>query len=129
MPQQITISVKLTATIEYDDEAGVFVSRTPVLNIFSQGDSEVEAKEALEEAIVMQLRASYRFDRIHQLLVRAGFTKIVGLGPPDDIETFSGQYVSVDVTEHNDKAKHYEIEVPMTLVAAAAQNNGWQLSH
>jgi predicted RNase H-like HicB family nuclease len=129
MPQTITIAVKVSATIVYDEEAGAFVSRSPLLNIFSQGNSESEAKEALEEAIGMQLRAAYRFDRLHQLLVRAGFTKMTGEGiPPAELKSFPGEYVSV-TTEHAENAKQFEIEVPLTLIAAAANNHGWQPSH
>jgi predicted RNase H-like HicB family nuclease len=128
MAQRITIAVKVLATIEYDAEACVFVSSCPVLKMFSQGESEPEAKEALEEAIGMQLTAAYRFDRIHQLLVRSGFTKMTGIGAPDDAENFPGEYVSV-TTEHAEKAKQFEIEVPLTLLAAAANNHEWQPSH
>jgi predicted RNase H-like HicB family nuclease len=128
MAQRITIKVKVLASIEYDTEAGVFVSSCPVLKMFSQGESEPEAEEALKEAIGMQLTAAYHFDRIHQLLVRAGFTNMTGLGPPSDPESFPGEYISV-TTEHAEKAKQFEIEVPLTLLAAAANNHGWQPSH
>ena len=128
MPQVITISVKLSATVDYEEESGVFVSRSPLLNIISQGDSEAEAKEALGEAIGMQLAALYKFDRLHQLLLRAGFTNMTGIGPPEDIESFPGEYVSV-TAEHSDRANQFEIEVPLTLVAAAAKNHAWQHSH
>jgi predicted RNase H-like HicB family nuclease len=127
MAQSISIAVKVLATIEYDEEAGVHVSRCPVLKIFSQGDSEAEATEAIEEAVKMHLMAAYKFDRLHQLLLRAGFNKMVGMGAPADPDSFPGQYVAV--MEHADKAKQVEIEVPLTLVAAAANNHGWQLSH
>ena len=122
---QISIAVKVRVTIQHDDEAGVFASHCPILNIFSQGESETEAKEAIEEAIVLQLAAAFKYDRLHQLLVRSGFTRMAtSSGPPSP--SFPGQYVAVGVL---DKVKEYEIEVPLTLVAAAAKNPEWQLSH
>jgi predicted RNase H-like HicB family nuclease len=131
MAQRISIAVKVLATVEYDNEAGVFVSNSPALKIFSQGQTEDEAREALEEAIEMQLVAAYKFDRLHQLLFRAGFTQMVGgnLGP-QALESIEGQYVRV-MTEKEvaEKAKQFEIEVPLELIAAAANNPGWQLSH
>lgn len=124
---QISIAVKVLVTIQRDDEAGVFVSRCPVLNIFSQGESEDEAKAAIEEAVRLQLMTAYRFDRLHQLLLRSGFINMTGGPDVDDLESLPGQYVAVNVA---DKTKQFKIEVPLTLVAAAAANNsGWQLSH
>lgn len=122
---QINIVFKLSIKIRPDDEAGVFVSQCPLLNIFSQGETEEEAKEALQEAVTLQLRALYKFDRLHQVLTRSGFT-MGEMGASPDLTNYPGQFVGV--MEQN--AKSMEIEVPMTLVAAAAaQRSGWQLSH
>jgi predicted RNase H-like HicB family nuclease len=125
MAQLINIAVKVNVKVRHDEEAGVFVSHCPVLNIFSQGETEDEAKQAIEEAVKLHLIVAFRFDRLHQLLLRSGFT--MGTGVPD-LESFPGEYVAL--TEVPDNSKQFKIEVPLTLVAAAAKNNPqWQLSH
>ncbi len=123
---QINIIFKLSVTIRHDEEAGAFVSHCPLLNIFSQGDSEEEAKEAVKEAVSLQLNALYQFDRLHQLLLRSGFTSMSGKASAPDLNTYPGQYIGVLERD----AKAFEIEVPLTLVAAAAaaNNPSWQLS-
>ena len=47
--------------IAYDKEAAVYVSYCPVYKIFSQGDSEAEALEAILGAI--KLRADFMYHR------------------------------------------------------------------
>jgi predicted RNase H-like HicB family nuclease len=126
MAQSISIAVKVKVTVEPDKEAGVFVSHCPVLRMFSQGDTEDEAKEAIEEAIGLHLKTAFRFGRLHQLLIRAGFDHMRGGMTASDLEACD-QYVSVE--HHSDDQKEFEIEVPLTLVAAAAaKSNQWQPS-
>lgn len=120
MAQLINIKVKVLVNVRPDDEAGVFVSHCPVLNVYSQGESEEEAKEAIQEAIQLKLAIAYRFDRLHQILTRSGFSRMVG--QISDLPSEPIQYVSVMAIP--DKSKQFEIEVPMALVAAAAQNPG-----
>jgi predicted RNase H-like HicB family nuclease len=126
MAQIITIAVKLLASSQRDEEAGVFVSRCPALNIFSQGETEDEAKAAIEEAVTLHLKTAYRFDRLHQLLVRAGFEMVSG----SPLASFQGEYVAVtevSETPMRGKSTDFEIEIPLTLVAAAAANTHHQL--
>ena len=123
---QINIVFKLSITIQPNEEAGAFVSHCPLLNIFSQGESQEEAQEAIQEAVTLQLRALYKFDRLHQLLTRSGFSMMSGNTQAKDLENFPGQYVGVV----DEGTKAIEIEVPLTLVAAAAaQGSEWQHSH
>ena len=127
MAQSISIAVKVNVTVEPDKEAGVFVSHCPVLRIFSQGETEEQAKEAIEEAITLHLKTAFRFGRLHQLLLRAGFNQMRGAMKLPDLDAYD-QYVAVK--HHGDSRKQFEIEVPLTLIAAAAaQSNEWQLSH
>ena len=50
-PEEHIIEVRFRGTIKYDKEANVYVAHTPELNIFSQGETVLQARQALEDAI------------------------------------------------------------------------------
>jgi predicted RNase H-like HicB family nuclease len=117
MAQSISIAVKVLCTIRRDEEADVFVSHCPVLSVFSQGESQEEAREAIEEAIGLHLKTAYKFDRLDQVLRRAGFKEFSGAISPEEPAQF------VSVIEHGDYSQHeVNIEVPLTLLAAQSSS-------
>lgn len=61
MKRFLSVSAPLDARIAYDTEAAVFVAYDPVFNVYSQGESEQEARVALAGALT--LRAQYIADR------------------------------------------------------------------
>lgn len=63
----------LPCHIKRDDEAGVFVSHCPSLNVYSQGETEREAIDAIQSALHLYISAAYRFDKLDQILHQAGF--------------------------------------------------------
>lgn len=125
MAQLISVAVKVRCMIKRDDEADVYVSHVPILNLYSQGETEAEAKEAIEEAVLLYLKAAYKFDRMDQLLRRSGFTTVLSGSPPN----FSDDTEFIAVQERQSEyAGHVEIEVPLTLLAAQYANECQQLS-
>lgn len=61
MKRSLIAGESLDARIAYDTEAAVFVAYDPVFNVYSQGESELEAREALAGAL--RLRAKFVADR------------------------------------------------------------------
>ncbi len=59
MSSSIGVQFNLRAGVKYDDAAGVYVSCCPALEVFSQGETLEEAKDALTGAIVLYLRYCY----------------------------------------------------------------------
>jgi predicted RNase H-like HicB family nuclease len=50
------MSYRLPAVLWYDDRLSLYVSRCPPLGLYSQGESEAQAKEAIESAVTIYLR-------------------------------------------------------------------------
>ena len=74
----------LTCLVRHDAEAAVFVSHCPALGVYSQGESEEEAREAIKSAATLYVEAAYDFDRLDQVLRRAGFRRVApGSQPPE----------------------------------------------
>jgi len=129
---KLEMDIKLRAAVRYDDEAAVWVSWCPALDVYSQGTSRVRAQAAIEEALVMYVRFCYQKKILGQVLSNRGFTA----SKPDKTATHSGgdevfeEFISVrSVQEHanartvQEQAKHtpsiFDVIVPLPLVAAA----------
>jgi predicted RNase H-like HicB family nuclease len=69
----VQMNFNLRGLVRHDDEASVFVSQCPALGIYSQGETIAEAREAINSAVAMYLATAYEFDRLDQVLRRAGF--------------------------------------------------------
>lgn len=119
---------KLTAATRYDDGAGVHVAWCPALDIFTQGETEAQAKLALEDAIAMYLKHCYRRGILESLLQGRGFepTDV----PPSKTETGeSGEYISVrpmrdEVEAGKSFGALFPIEVPLELIMNGAGGLG-----
>ncbi|MCI0529555.1 MAG: hypothetical protein L0Y56_19105 [Nitrospira sp.] len=55
----VQLNVKLSCVIWEDEDTGVYVSKCPSLDIYSQGESEGQAFEAIKSAVKMYLHAAY----------------------------------------------------------------------
>jgi hypothetical protein len=69
----ITFKAKLKAGIKYDKHANVYVTFTPALGIYSQGESAQQAKRALEDAVKSFLFVSYKKGVLAKLIKSADF--------------------------------------------------------
>ena len=108
----VQIVANLIGLVRKDTEADVFVSHCPSLGLYSQGETEDEAVEAIRSAVHLYLDAAYAHDRLDLVLRRGGFRPIEpGTPQPQPFD----EYVAIGAQE----AKQVEIKVPLTLVAAA----------
>ena len=62
------IEAELLASVYRDDDANVFVSRVPVLDVYSQGATAQEALRAIEHAVRLYFVAAYNRGVLRQIL-------------------------------------------------------------
>lgn len=103
---QIKLDVRLRAGIKYDEDAEVFVTYAPALQISSQGESKITAKEALIDAVQMLLTTAYEKGVLDKMLHGAGLFSISDRARMEEIRISGGEYVSLEAVEL--EQKHFE---------------------
>ena len=86
---KIQITAQLDVGVRWDEQARVFVSYAPALQLYSQGPSEEEAFRAIESAIRMYIVTAHEANKLSDTLNRlgfslkrgGGFTAPSGIGP------------------------------------------------
>lgn len=119
---KLEIGIKLRAAVRYDQEAEVWVSWCPALDVYSQGTTRQRAQSAIEEALLMYVRHCFSKKKLGQILNRRGFAPV---GPHDepmgDDEAFD-EFINVRVVSERPQytPSIFDVTVPLPLVAAAA---------
>ena len=116
---QFRLVAQLRGVIRYDEDAKVFVSYCPALNIFSQGESEELAQRALGSAVGLFLHACYERGQLDQALREAGFSKssCTGLVP---VESHPGQEWIAAEERYNEV---FDFDAPLHLIASQHTQN------
>ena len=104
------VTFNFNITLRPDPVADVVVSYCPALGIYSQGQDEAEAQQAIQEALGLYLETAFEHDRLDQILRRAGFAQLSSMSLEDAIQN-QMEYVAV----HHEK--EIPIEVPLYLLA------------
>lgn len=105
----VQMMFNLKCLVRYDAEAGVFVSHCPALKLYSQGDTAEEANEAIKSAVSLYVETAYNFDRLDQVLRRAGFHLV----PPGS--QLPSEFIAV---KHEGDVREIDISVPVTLLSS-----------
>jgi len=120
---KLEIAIKLKAAVRYDEEAGVWVSWCPALDVYSQGTSRQRAQEAVEEALVMYVRYCFQKKKLGKVLDARGFEPVNRGSHPvenadgdDQFDEFIGVRV---VHDQRHTPTIFDITVPLPLVATA----------
>lgn len=113
----IKFNIKLTAGIKHDKDADVFVSYAPAIGVYSQGETELQAKRALKDAIRLFLIASYKNGVLEQILKNAGFADIKSA---EELRGSGIDYISVEeveesILEKNDFDDVFEVSTSLDL--------------
>lgn len=118
----VKIHMQLTCTVRKDEETDCYVSHCPILNVFSAGNSELEALEAIRSALKMYALALYKQNRLDEKLLTTGFC------PVSDKKELSNadQFVSVEISKEQvdvgrDRVQTIEVDVPLELIVSAHQ--------
>lgn len=107
----IECKFRLLAGLRFDEDAGVWVAFTPALDLYSQGRTKEEAKEAITSAAHLYLEGHYTAGSLHDTLCKRGFIPTENPFTPQ--ARAEEEFISLN--EYTDKS---EIEVPMHLMRA-----------
>jgi predicted RNase H-like HicB family nuclease len=115
----IKFTIQMNCGVRHDEEADVFVSYCPRLDVYSQGDTENGAIEGIRSAIALHISTAFDYNRLDQVLRKAGFQRMSGEPSAADLLAQPvDEFVHVQVKQHDYKC--VPIEVPLTLLAAQA---------
>ena len=109
----IKIHMQLTCTVREDKDTNCYVSHCPILNVFSAGNSELEAIEAIRSALKMYARALLKQNRLGEKLQTVGFTLV----SDGDALPKAEQFIAVEVGR--DQLQTVEVDVPLLLTMNA----------
>jgi predicted RNase H-like HicB family nuclease len=93
MLMDLDITFRLRAGIRYDDAAGVHVTFCPALDVYSQGDTEAEARTALDNSVRLYLKICYERSILDNILNARGFSvnrEPAGAAPRSSSDGFDG---------------------------------------
>jgi predicted RNase H-like HicB family nuclease len=76
----IELTINMECGIGRDEDADVYVSHCPALNVYSQGETEEEALEAIKSAVSMHLTTAFDFNRLEKVLRKCGFEQMRSAG-------------------------------------------------
>lgn len=111
----IQFTIKMNVGVRQDEDAGVYVSHCPSLEIFSQGETEDEAVEAIKSAITLHLTTAFDFNRLDKVLRKAGFEKFSAGGEQDSSQGEDREFVAVHVKQDK-QYRNVPITLPLTLL-------------
>jgi predicted RNase H-like HicB family nuclease len=96
---KIQITAQLDVGVRWDEQARVFVTYAPALELYSQGPTEEEAFRAIESAMRLYLIAAHGTNKLDDVLKRGGFVLKrggVALAPRIGSESpTDGQYIKI----------------------------------
>jgi predicted RNase H-like HicB family nuclease len=114
---EMKIRYSVRAFTRYDARAHVFVARCPAIDVITQGETEAEAAEAVEFAVVRTLEFMYLQGTLNRALLERGLV-------PHDPRVAVGANDATDssgATPWSEKA--FDIEVPVELVRRSAASS------
>lgn len=114
----IKFEAKLTAGIKFDEGSKVFVTFAPALNLYSQGETELQAKHALRDAVQSFLSVAYKNKVLDRCLKLDGFKKDAE-GENQGIFQEATEYINVEemILERNKFRDVFEIPASLPLEA------------
>ena len=105
----IIFKARLKAGIKYDEDAKVYITYSPALGIYSQGENAIQAKLALEDAVESFFSVAYKKGVLERLLKNVEFSS-------------KDEFVSVEekILEKNHFQDIFDFRAYLPLVASVA---------
>lgn len=103
------IHFRMKIPAEVKREGNWFVSRSPHLDVYSQGQTPDEALKNLVEALQLFMESCFERGVLEQVLKDCGFR------PAHDVH--------VNTRHHREQDQYVDVDVPFSLVANAAANH------
>lgn len=117
---QFRLVAQLRGFIRHDTDAHVHVSYCPALNIFSQGESEDQARRAIGSAVSLFLQSCYERGQLDRALREAGFraSSRTGIVP---VKSLGLDQEWIAVEERYEEV--FDFDVPLHLIASQHSQN------
>ena len=117
---RIAIKAQLKAGIKFDEEANVFVAYIPTLELYSQGETQAEARTAMEDAVHSYLLVAYKNGVFNDCMQNLGLTTMTELDHSRLTEC--EEFISVKEKAMFEKKRFSNIfEIPASLALCGAQ--------
>lgn len=113
----LQIQVNLSGAIRRDEDAGVFVSYCPALKIYSQGEDEAQALEAIKSAVMLFLTTCIDRGQMDTALRSVGFNK-TSPGGMIPVDQRASEWIAIKEAKFDEA---FEFTVPINLIAAQQQ--------
>ena len=113
MIRQVPVSVTfaLRCSTKRDSVANVFVSHCPAVDVYSQGRTKEEAKDALRSAVRLFIAASYEQGTLEQTLKSQGF--IVATPKAATNRPLGKEFMAWE----EGLVEEFDIDVPLSLIS------------
>jgi predicted RNase H-like HicB family nuclease len=105
------MSVQLPCIVRFEKETRTFVSECPPLNVLSAADTEAEAIEGLQSAVVLYLQTLVEDNRLGEVLNQRGFRFT---NDPKEI-LMAKNFIQLRIEE---RSKRVSVTVPIGLLVA-----------
>src|SRR5687767_12373843 len=109
----LQIQVNLSGAIRKDDAANVFVSYCPALKLYSQGEDETQALEAIKSAVTLYLATCIDRGQLDAALRAVGFDK-TSVGGMVPVEERMVEWIAIKEMKFDEA---FEFTVPINLIA------------
>ncbi len=116
MPDTVTVVVRLQAFVR--QEGRLWVSACPGIAVYSQGQTEGEAKQNLHEAAELWFESCIERDTLHEALIETGWHQV----PPGTPTPPGAESIDVFTMRTEDEAvlgQRFPIEVKIPAYQAA----------
>jgi len=115
---KLNFEARLIAGIKYDKDVEVYVTYAPALRLYSQGETEIQAKSAIKDAIQSFLIVAYTNGVLEKCLKNVGFSIVAD---PRSTLCESEEYISFEEKEILEDKEFEDIfEVPASLPLSMA---------
>jgi predicted RNase H-like HicB family nuclease len=110
-PTPLEMNIQLPCIVRFEAETRTFVSECPPLNIVSAADTEAEAIDALQSAVVLYLQTVVEDNRLGEVLSEKGFRFT---NDPKEI-LMARNFIQLRTEE---RSKTVSVKVPIGLLVA-----------
>lgn len=111
---RMEITFQLDVAVKKDEEAGCFVAWCPTVDIYSAGNTDEEAKDAMESALVMFIKHCYMRNVLNDVLKNRGFQPDIA-PPAEAYDLAEGTQQFIQVALQNFGGTRFPMQVKMPL--------------
>lgn len=115
---RVKVQIEVTCMVRRDDESNAFVSFCPEFAMYSAGNTELEALEAIRSAVELFLRYNYERSKLGEILQEKGLRFTTQEDAPPWLEG-----TRAEVGEAHEQ--QIPIQVPFYLLRPSSDSRHW----